>query len=78
VAVLTYASIHGDLITIHTIRHLHYRTETDCDVRHYDKTFDLDRLDSADLIAVYWMGDAIAHVMVSFGFQDTDFVAFSI
>lgn len=43
-----------------------------------DKTFDLRRLDSADLITVYWMGDAIAHVMISFGFGGTDFVAFSI
>jgi hypothetical protein len=78
VAVLPYASIQGNMVTIHNIRHLHYRTETDYDVRHYDKTFDLDRLDAADLIAVYWMGDAIAHVMVSFGFQEKDFVAFSI
>lgn len=78
VALLPYASIQGDLVTIHNIRNLHYRTETDYEVRHYDKTFDLSRLDGADLLAVYWMGDAIAHVMVSFGFQDTDFVAFSI
>jgi hypothetical protein len=31
-----------------------------------------------DLLAVYWMGDAIAHIMISFGFQEQDFVAFSI
>jgi hypothetical protein len=77
-AVLPFASIQGDVVTIHNIRHLHYRTETDFDVRHYDKTFDLSRLDGADLLAVYWMGDAIAHVMVSFGFQEKEFVAFSI
>jgi len=47
-------------------------------VQHYDKTFDLNRLDAVDLIAVYWMGDAIAHVMISFGFQERDFVVFSI
>ena len=47
-------------------------------MRYYDKTFDLRRLDSVDLIAVYWMGDAIAHVMISFGFQEKDFVTFSI
>jgi hypothetical protein len=78
VAVLPYASIQGDRVTIHNIRNLHYRTETDYEVRHYDKTFDLDLLDGADLLAVYWMGDAIAHVMISFGFQEKDFVAFSI
>jgi len=47
-------------------------------VRHYDKTFDLNLLDGADLLAVYWVGDTIAHVMVSFGFQEKDFVAISV
>ncbi|MFO7708876.1 MAG: DUF4105 domain-containing protein [Desulfobacterales bacterium] len=78
VAVLPYATVSGEQVTIYNIRNLNYRTETDFDVRYYDKTFDLNRLDSADLIAVYWMGDAIAHIMVSFGFQEQDFVTFSI
>ena len=78
VAVLPYATIQGNLVTIHNIRNLNYRTETDFDVNYYDKTFDLNSLDSMDIIAVYWMGDAIAHIMISFGFQEKDFVAFSI
>jgi hypothetical protein len=78
VAVLPYATVQGEQVTIHNIRNLNYRTETDFDVRYYDKTFDLARLDSVDLIAVYWMGDAIAHVMITFGFQEKDFVTFSI
>ena len=78
VAVLPYAVIKGEQVTIYNIRNLNYRTETDYDVRYYDKTFDLNRLDSVDLIAVYWMGDAIAHIMLSFGFQEQDFVTFSI
>jgi len=45
-------------------------------MRHYDKTFDVSRLDGADLLAVYWMGDAIAHVMVSFGFQRRFFLEY--
>lgn len=78
VAVLPYATIEGNLITVHNIRNLNYRTETDFDVHYYDKTLDLNTLDSVDLIAVYWMGDAIAHIMMSFGFLGKDFVAFSI
>ncbi|MDP4980046.1 MAG: DUF4105 domain-containing protein [Desulfobacterales bacterium] len=78
VAILPYATQQGDFVTIHNIRNLRYRTETDYDLQHYDKTFDLNRLDAVDLIAVYWMGDAIAHVMISFGFQERDFVVFSI
>jgi hypothetical protein len=75
---LPYATVKDEQITIYNIRSLNYRTETDFDVRYYDKTFDLNRLESVALIAVYWMGDAIAHVMVSFGFQEKDFVTFSI
>lgn len=78
VAILPYATIQDSNITIHNIRNLTYRTETDFDIHYYDKTFDLNTLDSVDLIAVYWMGDAIAHIMMSFGFEDKDFVAFSI
>jgi hypothetical protein len=78
VAVLPYATVKGEQVTIHNIRNLNYRSETDFDLRYYDKTFDLNRLDAVDLIAVYWMGDAIAHIMVSFGFEEKDFVVFSI
>ena len=45
--------------------------------RYDERTFDLRELDAVDLIAVYWMGDAIAHIMVSFGFAG-DHVAISI
>jgi hypothetical protein len=78
VAVVPYATFDGDLVTIHNIRNFEYRTETDFTPRYYDKTYDLRDLDTADLIACYWMGDAIAHVMISFGFAERDFVAVSI
>jgi hypothetical protein len=78
VAVLSFATFDGDLVTIHNIRNFEYRSETDFTPRYYDKTFDLRQLDSADLIAVYWMGDAIAHIMVSFGFAGRDYVTVSI
>jgi hypothetical protein len=78
VAVLPYATFEDNLVTFHNIRNFIYRTETDFDAHYYDKTFDLRRLESVDVITVYWMGDAIAHVMLSFGFGGTDYVAFSI
>ena len=31
-----------------------------------------------DVIASYWMGDAIAHIFLSFGFAGKDFLAISI
>ncbi len=77
-AKLTHATINGDLVTIHNIRNFDYRTETDFTPRYYDKTFDLRQLDSVDVIASYWMGDAIAHVFLSFGFAGKDFLSISI
>jgi Domain of unknown function (DUF4105) len=78
VAVLAYADINGDLVTVHHIRNFDYRTETDYTPDYYDKTFDLTRLESVDLVAVYWMGPAIAHTFLSFGFGGGQYLAVSI
>lgn len=78
VAVTPYATINGDLVTIHGVRNFDYRTETDFTPRWEDRTYDINKLDSVDIIAVYWAGKAIAHVMVSFGFQGKDYLAMSI
>ena len=75
---LPYATIDGDLVTLHNIRNFEYRSETDFTPAYYDKTFDIRRLDSVDLVATYWMGPQIAHIMLSFGFAGQDYVAFSI
>ena len=77
VAKIAYATINGDLVTVHNIRNFDYRTETDFTPAYYDKTYDLKKLDSVDLVAVYWMGPAIAHLFLSFGFE-VDHLAISI
>src|SRR4029079_11636556 len=77
VARVAHATIDGDRVTVHDIRNFDYRSETDFTPAYYDRTFDLRALDSVDLLAVYWMGPAIAHMFVSFGFGD-DHLAVSI
>ncbi len=66
VAVLPYATIDGDRVTVHNIRNFDYRSETDFTPAYYDKTFDLRKLEGVDLVATYWMGPAIAHIFLSF------------
>lgn len=78
VAVTPYATVNGDLVTIYGVRNFAYRTETDFDPHWETRTYDLRKLDSADLIAVYWAGKAIAHIMLSFGFEGKNFLAVSI
>lgn len=78
VAITPNAEITGDLVTIHGVRNFDYRTETDFTPRWETRTYDLRKLDSADVIASYWAGKAIAHVMLSFGFEGKDYLAVSI
>jgi len=78
VARLAFAEIEGDRVTVHNIRNFDYRSETDFTPAYYDKTFDVSKLQSVDLVAVYWMGPAIAHTIMSFGFEGGDHLAFSI
>jgi hypothetical protein len=77
VAMLPKAEIEGSLVTLRSIRDFSYRSEIEYTPRWLEKTYDLQQLDTLDLIAVYWMGDAIAHIMLSFGF-DGEQVAISI
>jgi hypothetical protein len=78
VSVTPHATVNGDLVTIHGVRNFDYRSESDFTPRWEDRTYDLRKLDSVDIIAVYWSSKAVAHIMVSFGFQDQDYLAVSI
>lgn len=78
-AVLPRAEFYGDHVTIRNIRHIAYRTINDYDVRHYDRTFDLNKLTSVDFIVVPFNDTpGIAHTMLSFGFEDRDYVGLSV
>lgn len=78
VAVLPFATFDGNRVIVHNIRNFDYRSETDFTPAYYDKTFDLDKLSSVDIVASYWAGPAIAHVFLSFGFGPNEYLAVSI
>lgn len=78
VSVLPYATIQGSQVKVHNIRNFDYRSETDYTPAYYDKILDLKKLNGVDIIAVYWMGPAIAHVFLSFAFEGGDHLAVSI
>ena len=78
VAVLPYATIEGDRVTVHRVRNFDYRSETDFTPAYEDRQVDLRELEFVDVVTSYWMGPAIAHVFLSFGFKDQPPIAISI
>ncbi|MEY4702038.1 MAG: hypothetical protein RL326_2225 [Pseudomonadota bacterium] len=73
-----WADVNGDLVTIHNVRNFKYRTENDFDAVYDTRTFNVQELTEVDMVVTYWAGKPIAHLMVSFGFNNRDFIAFSI
>lgn len=73
-----HARWQGDAVVIENVRNFQWRTESDYDVHWERRTYDLSQLRSADLVLSYWMGPAIAHTLVSFGFADGQQLVFSL
>lgn len=78
VTVLPSATIDGNQVTVHNIRNCDYRSTTDFTVSHYDKTFDLSKLEGADLFLCYWGPTKIAHTIMSFCFEGDQYLCISI
>lgn len=78
VATLPSAVIDGNVLTVHNIRNCDYRTETDYKVSYYDKTFDLSKLQGADLFICFWGSPLIAHTIMSFCFEGDQYLCISI
>ena len=79
VAQLPRITTEGDQIRVYNIRNFDYKTTDVFSVRYYDKTFDLNKLETVDYILSYWDGlEAVAHVIISFGFDDGKYLAVSV
>ncbi|MEW5836120.1 MAG: DUF4105 domain-containing protein [Pseudomonadota bacterium] len=78
VARLLRGEVHGNRVTLVNVRDFTWRRDDDYDIRWETRSYDLDRLVSADAILSYWGSRAIAHAMISFGFDDGRHVVFSV
>jgi len=78
VAQMTTGEVEGSRVILHNVRNFDWRTLTDYTQRWESRSYDLQRLDSVDMILSYWSYRAIAHVLISFGFDEGEHVVFSV
>ncbi|WP_312565093.1 DUF4105 domain-containing protein [Comamonas sp.] len=67
-----------DVVHLRNVRNFVWRSDTAFTPRWEARSYDLSQLESVDVALSYWMGPAIAHTLVSFGFADGQHVVFSI
>ena len=78
VAQMTSGTVDGNRVTLRNVRNFEWRSNTDYTQRWETRHYDLDRLNSVDMIMSYWNRRSIAHMLISFGFDDGDHVVFSV
>ncbi len=70
--------IEGSVVTLDKVRDFEWRSNSDYTPRWSPRSYDLARLHSLDMIVSYWARPSIAHMLISFGFSQGDYVAFSV
>jgi hypothetical protein len=78
VAQMSTGTVDGNLVTLHNVRNFVWRSNTDYTQRWETRVYDLEKLRSVDMVMSYWTGPAIAHMLMSFGFDDGQYVVFSV
>jgi hypothetical protein len=75
---MTTGTVDGQRVTLNDVRNFDWRTRTDYTQRWETRSYDLDRLRSVDMIMSYWGLPKIAHMLISFGFEDGAQIVFSV
>jgi hypothetical protein len=69
--------IEGNHLTLDGVRNFEWRSDTDFTEHWETRDYDLGALRSVDLFMSYWSGPLMAHMMLSFGFEDGSHLVWS-
>lgn len=78
-AVLPYAEINGDQVSVYNIRNFSYTSTSDYTPAYYDATFDLDKIKNIYFVVEPFSGYVgAAHTFLSFEFEGDKFISISV